>query len=410
MIRHPWKKLVSSLVAGLALSAPALAQCPVPDNLDGGPCCAITQLVLPTFPAFSHTALEICWLECNLDQSIAYTACWSQPTQAVVPTGALCSVFLSRLQLKDAAGAVVWNSGPMRMWYARTWVETGAGTNFQVWRFLVNGDLRATAIAGPSPCPVPKCAPAFNNAVHVTGYVDYAMDCSTGAFSNAWMLNHDCDRIDHAPGFPRAGNFHKERTYSFVGPAAGFNITPTGPTEAGPVALESVRRVNLPMAGAIPSCVFEERVAGGQLTTIQDLCLCRPQTASPLQYHQTRFDVQGGCGTNVTSAMGAFPKSFISKCIGFWSDATTYPGIEFVRWNIGGYTYTDACTAATRQEFFYGVTTIRGFTPFMLTNGGVGPQLPFTFIDQGNSLRTATGPLIMNVDHLSDHIININLN
>ena len=64
----------------------------------------------------------------------------------------------------------------------------------------------------------------------------------------------------------------------------------------------------------------------------------------------------------------------------------------------------------TRQEIFYGVTTIRGYQAFMLTSGGVGGPLPFTFIDQGNSLRTPSGPLIMNVDYLSDHILNLNLN
>ena len=407
-LRSRWAvpALVASAVLSFALSAEA--QCPMPDNLDGGPCCTVTTANLPVFPAFNQGSMEICWRDCTVNATIPYDACWDAPTPAATTAGPLCSVYLSRVKLK-VGGVIHWNSGPMRLFYSRTWFEfDGVSQRLQVWRFLVNGDLRATAAAGAAPCPKPICAASFGNLVHVTGYIDFAQDCLTGAWKNAWMLNHDCDRLQHALGFPRGGAFHKDRTYTWLGPAASFVISPVGPVEAGAATLESVRRLDLPGGGLAGACYFEERLIQGQMTHLADLCLCRP-TGPNAQYAQGRLDLSGACGTTVTNAGGAFPKSFISKMIGRWTDPATYPGLEGLRWNVGGYTYSDACTLTSRQEFFYGVTTIGGYNAQALTSTGFGPFLDLTFIDQGNSLRNAAGALQMNVAYLSDHIINLNL-
>ncbi len=407
-MRRFWTRLAFCAAAVVSMAASSHAQCPMPDNLDGGPCCMPTLANLPTFPAFAQPSMEICWRDCTVNSTIPYDACWTAPTPAASAAGPLCSVYLARLQLK-AGGLVLWNSAPLRLWYSRTWFEfDGVTQRLQVWRFLVNGDLRPTAAAGPVPCPVPSCAAANGNRVHVTGYIDWVQNCLTGGWTNAWMLNHDCDRIQHAPGFPRAGNFHKDRTYTWLGPSASFVISPTGPVEAGIMVTESLRRLDLPMGGLAGACYFEERLVQGQVTHVADLCVCRPIGPNP-QYAQARFDATGGCGSMVTTAGGAFPKSFVSKAIGRWTDPTTYPGVEFVRWNIGGYVFADSCRMVSRQEFFYGVTTIGGYSANSLTSTGFGPPLDLTFIDQGNSLRTPSGPLVMNTLYLSDHIINVNL-
>jgi hypothetical protein len=65
--------------------------------------------------------------------------------------------------------------------------------------------------AAAGPCAVPPCAPPFGLKVHFSGYIDYAIDCSTGQMLNAWMVTHGCDSVDHAPGYPRAGSFHPDR-------------------------------------------------------------------------------------------------------------------------------------------------------------------------------------------------------
>ena len=129
-----------------------------------------------------------------------------------------CRNYSKRLRVKDAAGNVKWN-GRIKFRYSRTWVETDTtGVERQVWRFLANGDMRPTNLAGVAPCQVPPCAAANGQKIRYTGYVDYALDCSGGMQEFAWMLTHACDMIDHAPGFPRAGVFHPDRTYSFIGP------------------------------------------------------------------------------------------------------------------------------------------------------------------------------------------------
>jgi hypothetical protein len=243
--------------------------------------------------------------------------------------------------------------------------------------------------------------------VRYTGYVDWALDCSTGVFSNAWMLQHSCDSIDHAPGFPRAGAFHPARTFTFVGPSVGFLIGALQPIEVGSFFLEDVRRKILPVPGTTGEyCEYEER-AQGSLDPLFELCQCGLPTG-PQQYSVASLFVAGGCGTVVTSPGGPFLPGFVSMGIGRWTDPTTYPGEETLRWNTGGYDYDDPCTGITRQEVFFGVTTIDGFPARQLTVVGPGAALPPTFVDQANSLRKNTSSTIMNVPYVSDHILNLN--
>ena len=93
--------------------------------------------------------------------------------------------------------------------------------------------------------------------------------------------------------------------------------------------------------------------------------------------------------------------------IGSWTDPLRYPGLEDLRWNCGGYDYFDPCFGATRQEVFFGVSTIRGWQAFSVNNVGVPFPLPLTFVDQANSKR-ASGATKMNTKFISDHILNLN--
>lgn len=405
------KSTVASFLLGLAFWAGAAeAQCPLPDNLDGGPCCTLTQLRLPKFPAFTHQALDICWQNCAVSQLVNVRTSWTAPVpppQLFPTVPPPCNILMSGVTVFTPLGAVAWR-GTLRLQYSRTWVEAGPGTGFQVWRFLVNGELNPTAAAGPIPCPVPSCAPVFNNRVRWTGYIDYARDCATQAWSQAWMLNHECDFIDHAPGFPRAGAFHPDRSYTFVGPAAGF-VPATGlPVEAGGIALEAVRRVNLPVAPVVGSCEFEEPVAGGAVVPVLGFCPCSTGPAVA-QYVQSNLFVNGVCGTAVASGAGPFLPGFISKSLGSWTIAAAFPGIEDLRWNCGNYNYVDPCTTLTQSEVFYGVSTRGGFPAFQVTAGGVGGALPPTFVDQSNSLTFPALATTMNIQYVSNHVLNLNL-
>lgn len=407
-----WKirPLVSTFASAFVLAAAsslATAQCPIPDNLDGGPCCERTELRLPEFPRFSHRALDICFRGCDFN-SADVVAEWSAPVPARRgPVGPVCGLYLSSLTISDPSGNAVWR-GRMRLTYSRTWLESGAGTRFQVWRFLVNSDMVPSLSGVTNPCGVPNCAAAFGNRVRYTGYVDYAQDCVTGEFSTAWMLNHDCGRLEHLAGFPRAGNFHPGLSFTFVGPSGSFAISPAGPVENGGTNVEVLRRVELPSAtSATGACIYEEPLRSAFAESVRQFCLCGGGSGATRQYNLSTLRGHSFCGTIFDSSSSILP-GLVSKGIGSWTDPNTYPGVEYLRWNIGSYVYTDRCTDVTRREVFYGVSTFRGFDAFQLLTAGPGVDLPETFVDQGNSIRFPGNTTTANVTYVSDHIINFN--
>ena len=189
------KPLVAFLL--LLLFAPlGAAQICSPDRLDGGPCCVQAQPDIPRLRSFTQNARNLCWRECDLEFDQVCNVRWIFPVVSTTSGFDPCAPQFGRLRIRDAAG-VKWR-GRIVAQYSRTWLETDtAGNTLQVWRFLVNGDLRPTALAGPSPCPVPASASVFQRVRH-TGYVDLARDCATGARDHAWMLTHTCDAIEHA--------------------------------------------------------------------------------------------------------------------------------------------------------------------------------------------------------------------
>ncbi|MFO0985570.1 MAG: hypothetical protein U1E76_28190 [Planctomycetota bacterium] len=241
-----------------------------------------------------------------------------------------------------------------------------------------------------------------------TGYLDYAMDCATSAFSHAWMLSHVCDFLDHDPAFPRGGVFHPDRAYTFLGPAAGFVPGPLQPVEFGALTFEALRRTDVPPVGAVGpvNCVYEELVVTGSIDPLQQFCLCSPAGATP-QWAQANLLAGGGCGTKVQTIPGT--ESFLSMGIGSWTSPTQYPGPEALRWNYGLYDTLDICVGFPNREVFFGVTTFKGFPAFQIIAGGVGAALPPTFVDQGNSKRFPGGGLIKNVPFRSDRVLNLNL-
>ena len=404
-----WIRPLALVFCLLGFESVVAAQCPTPDGLSFGPCCTSVTPTLPRLQDFSHGAFQICWRDCDVDAFSSVTAEWRGPG-SIVPFGgpffgalSSCGDRLSGLTLTNAAGTVLWR-GLMRLLYSRTWQETDAsGGQVQVWRFLVNGDMIATSAAGLSPCPVPPCQAAFGK-VRFTGYIDYAETCSTGNVETAWMLTHGCDLIDHAPNFPRSGFFHPNHSYTFVGPSAGFAICPIQPAESGSTTVGSVRRRKMPAPGTFGPilCEFREQIDAG-LQLQQELCLCGGSPFSPFQWAISDLGLGAFCATSIFTPGGPFLPGFMSMGLGTWTDPTRYPGLETLRWSGGGYDYFDPCMGVTRQEVFFGVTTLGGYAasdvdfPF---------PLPLTFVDQANSINN--GATVMNVPFQSDHIISLN--
>ena len=214
---------IALLLALASLASISSAQCVRPDRLDGGLCCTPAQPFFPTPPGFTQDCLELCWRDCDLEAQVNLKAIWGASSYSTLGP---CRRIRQSLALEDLAGNLAWK-GRFSFQYSRTWLETDpAGNSMQVWRYLLNGDLKQLPPPAPFPCPVPACAPATNNRVRFTGYMDLARECGTNIQRNAWMLTHACDAVDHNPNFPRGGVFHPERSFTFVGPSAASRPRP----------------------------------------------------------------------------------------------------------------------------------------------------------------------------------------
>lgn len=407
-----------SALAGLWIwCSSAAAQCPVPDGLDGGPCCfdcpteqCPATPSFPDLPGFDQPSLQICWRACGVDAAVPCRAVWSSLSVPAESTGGERQ---ATLDIRSPAGVLQW-TGELTLQYARSWLETdpGGGT-LQVWRFLVNGDMQPVAAAPAGSqgkktfCPVPPCAALHANLVRFTGYVDYAASCSgvPSVYQHAWMLTHALDAIDHHAGFPRAGTFHPDRAFTFVGPRAGFVPGPIQPTEGTPGATsESMRRLDTwsdPL-----SWEFEEQLTFA-LQPAQQACLSG--TASdPLQYLIGDLTIESDCFNSVFESGNPLLPGFVSMGIGSWTLAGAYPGVESLRWNVSNNDRTNVSCPIFLPTFFpevyFGVTTVGGYPATQLTAGGPGAALPLTFIDQSNAYPMMNVPY----DYVSDHFLSLN--
>jgi hypothetical protein len=400
------RRFLGLCVLFAAFPAPTSAQC-TPDGLDGPPCCALATPKLPKFPVIAHPALGICFLNCGIDAVQNHQAVWKlQNAAPAIPgtTGSACTPRWATLDLLDTSGNLVWN-GRFRTFYSRTWSETTAsGTPQQVWRFLVNGDLVPSPLAGTVPCPVPPCVLPIGRA-RFSGYIDWAFDCASLTWESAWMLTHACDSIDHNTSFPRGGTFHPSRSYSFVGPSVGFVPNPLVAGESGGAGFEASRRLLWPAAGTTGPVYCEaEEGATNNLLGPTALCYC---SLGPGQWNNAQMFVLGACGTTLTPGSFVFP-GFLSMGIGSWTNPAVYPGLENVRWNVTEYLDTDPCTGITLTEFCFGVTTLGGNPATQVNTASPNQPLPLTFIDQASSIRLGGGPLL-NLPYLTDHVVNLNL-
>ncbi|MFN0244118.1 MAG: hypothetical protein ACKVWV_14600 [Planctomycetota bacterium] len=396
---------VAPLLLSLTMATRVAAQCIVGDGLDGGPACTGAFTQVPQ-GKFVQPSLGICWQNCGVAAVVPYRAQWGTLTPFPIGTPGTapsCGWYTSALTLFQS-GNPMWQ-GTMTLTYSRTWAEIApSGGNLQVWRYLVNGDLRATNV-NPGPCGLPPCCPANGNRMRVTGYIDYAQSCVAGAIQleSAWMLTHGCDSIDHVAGFPRAGAFHPGRFYSFVGPSAGFSVGAGSVVESGTTATECVRRWD---ATALPArCDHEEPLLFATFNPSGTTCMCG---VGPGLWYEAFFNAAGNTGTTITPYPGSDP--FRSYPIGTWTNPAAYPGVEQLRWNTNDLQYVE-CTGVGRQEYYFGVTTSGGFPALTIPSiaPGLPVPLPLTFIDQANSVLLPANVVTRNVPYRSDHILNLNL-
>lgn len=398
-------KLLRSLAALLVVSlgvSRADAQCLTPDNLDVGGACGNTTTFLPQ-RGFGQQSMGICFDNCSVAATANYQVKWGNalPFNLGSPPGTVpsCGWYQATLLIQNGS-SLAW-SGTLHMSYSRTWLEAVVpGTVSQVWRYLVNGDLKSLTPSG-FPCGSPNCAPSTGGLVRFTGYIDYMRDCGSGVVSQAWMLMHACDGIDHALGFPRAGSFHPNRSYAFVGPAAGFVPGAGSTLEAGPVSQEGMRAWDVL---ALPArCKTEEPLLGGAINPSAPVCMCG---TGPAAWHQGQFVLGGAFGATLNPFPGSDP--FRSFPIGMWTNPTAFPGVEEVRFSCNEGQWVE-CTGAGRQEYYFGVTTAGGFPAYSFNGASAPMPLPQTFVDQCNSVLLPANVATRNQPYYSDHIVNVNL-
>ena len=419
-------------LGALALAASSSAQTWLqPDYLWSGgfyvnPQCSLAPLTLPTFPGFNQVSMEIGWQDCQAESKKYVDAKWSAP---VSPIGVSTQEMIAELRLTEALIGDLIAKGKMTLTYSRTWYEkkkTVPSTHWQIWRFLVNGDLRYSQ--GAKGSLRPNCAFNHKGRVRYTGYVDWALDINKGTWSNTWMLTHATDDLEHVPSHPREGNYHCDRSYSFVGPAKGFVADPLVATEGGSQDNEYyrsvVRYVRRPKIGpppfppvpgpvgvGIPSSSFEEDV-DFTVTPMYQMCPCSSAGAGLSQFAIAQMNIAGKFGSTAQSN-NELVNEFVSMGIGSWTDPSIYPGVEDVRWTIAEYDYFEPCTNETRKEVFHGVTTVGGYEawaisydPYYHSQQLLKEYLGATFIDQANARRK--GRLSMNLPFKSDPVLTLN--
>lgn len=398
-----------TLLLALASGSPTQAQC-VSDNLDSVPCCTPVSPVLPTFPAISQSAKYVCFRDCGVpvDQNLCVDI---DPPIPANSGGPVCGVYLIGFKIKTCgSGQILWR-GTMRAHYSRNWDSTAAsGLQVGVWRFFLNGDLKATPFLQSlpqwsSPNVGPACYASYN-AIYVSGYIDYALDCGSSTWEASWCFRHECDGIHHPLGSPRpapVGGYHPTRSFVFLGPGAGFVVDPaTTLTANGPVTAEAMRENDW---SALPNICRAEEAASGQLSLIGSSCACSNLPGATAQYDETFLAVNGACGASALTLVPAI-RPLYQQRIGQWTTAAVFPGNQDLCLVTGDIEYRSSCTSLQTNEFFEGVVTVGGY--FAVSYGGV--VLDRVFMDLASSNRNPNNlsPRI-GVPNVARYVLNCNL-
>ena len=397
----------------LALAPQAEAQCFIPDGYDSAPCCAPVTPTLPNFPSASLPGKGICWTDCVLSSEV----CTKIGISAPVPSSLVCTQYTSDLEVFDCVAGTQLMKGTLTLDYTRTWTEQSPTSSIpiQIWRFAVKVDMKSPAGATLG-CPTPLCAQVPGASAFYYGYVDYALDCTTGAFDTVLVLYHACDDFIHNAAFSAVpGTFHPTTTYAIVAPDTAANpfVPSIAIPSAGILANEAMRSVT---PNATGTCHAEEHIQQGSFTPLGSGCLCPLSFASP-QQTAVKVDGSGMCGGGF-STVNFFPVvpwyDLIITSIGRWSSPVSYPGPEHASVAEGLFQYRNVCstTGVVEQSFdiFYGGYTIAGYP--VIPTSPIFPPLSNRFLDIATNYSLLAGtpiayPLYGAVAP-TDHLIYVN--
>jgi hypothetical protein len=366
-----------SALAALALTGFAAAQispCFQFDNLTG-PCCSPTVANLPAFPSYQSPGQGICWTNCNLSGQVKTKVFVTPPVQTS------CSSYQANIEVLDFFNGTVYLFGQVTLDYTRTWEEQppiAGASPVQVWRFAAKADLHTSSPSLPGTCPVPKALAPYPAAFYY-GYVDYAFDCTSGAWDSAVVLFHAGDLFVNKPGIsytpaPATG-LDPNRSFAIVAPDTAANpfVPAVNNFPGGPLISEAMRTQTIL---GTPLCQTEEFVIGGALVPIFQLCLCQIGLA-PMQYSVGAMNGIGTC-PDASGVVGnfqslnlwpAFPWfHLVTTSIGQWTTMNSYPGAEVAWVDEGPFLYHEPCGGpppSLGQDYYdvmYGGSTAKGYT------------------------------------------------
>jgi hypothetical protein len=359
--------LAFAFVSLLSSAALAGTNCFGTDALDG-PCCSFAQPRLPGFPAIQQTVRYVCFDSCQTRISANVCATLGAPHPALSNGNPICGLYLISVTIQSCGPTpqLLW-SGTMRAQYVRNWFETSPGSPFQDlerWRFLLNGDMAPSSFLvqqfGNNVCVVPPCSRLFRSGSHFSGFVDYVQSCVAGSTQAVWVLDHDCDAVEHGPSSARPGTFHPTESYDFVGPSASFQLLQHVAVAPRGTAIDQTCRPN--DWQFVPNiCTTEEAVSQRTLDPRPPVCPCGSAGGTATQYVPLVLQASGQCGSQFASD-SADPLRPSKKLIGAWTNPNVWPGEENLYVVRGDLQYVDGCApGATHVEFFQGIETVGGF-------------------------------------------------
>lgn len=409
--------LLAAMVFGFAGSGVAVAQCPLPDNLDfNGECCDPSDALLPDFPQVKQDIRYFTWNACNLARNKRICADIGRPEPLIQPSGqpAGCGVYTIPFKMRTCGGQMIeLFGGVLNGTYTRTWLEdtnpNQQGLETQVWRILVNGDIRVGDFIQAGPLAgnphIPQCYHDFDGNVYFTGYIDYRNDCTTNQWQVEWVIDHECDRYHHNADSGRpapAAGYHAGRSFNFAGPST-FTPSTAIPFSRGVVMQENLRTILYTTQGPA-ICFRDEPILDGFIDPIDEFCVCNG--VSP-QYALTDFFGAGLCGSGFqTTTAGS--KLFVQKRVGFFPAVVPGAATKAVLLKMGDMLYFDACTQQQTEEYFEGVEIIGGAPAFTFDpSGGLIPLAP-DFDDDASS-NDFSGQKVKAVPHVSTKIICANI-
>lgn len=392
--------IVAALLGSMFFVLPASAQC-MPDGLSFAPCCGQASVTLPAFPPISQAIQFICFDSCQPVLVANYCVDIGTPNSVLISGQPVCGAYHIRFKVKNCGTSTfLWN-GLVNAYYSRNWQETPVVGQppITIWRFNINGDFLPTPQLPNNSFQRPACLGTYTR-VYWSGYIDYALDCTTNTWSVAWNLNHECDGIHHIGGTARpapSGGLHPTRSFSFVGPGAGFSVSSTGTAQGnGPITQEAVRWNRWSNAPAI--CTLEEP-ATGTFQALSPFCFC---VSGGNQYIPTNVNATGVCGTNVSPSP---LYGFYQKRIGSWTNPSVYPGTQDLLFDFGYLAYMNGCNGQFTQEWFEGGETLGGYPKFDFNSMALGNQfedLASASVSRLNQATKIGGP------HVSYYILNFN--